>query len=732
MINIVETARLNGPTQEAKGSEWDVTLIRGGFNIGRGRYYTAEALDSIVALANEKPIQCMANHMSTQEMRQRPEGDVRNVVGWFTNVRREGNEVKGTLNMLTDSASPYPHLPEAMKQSFQRGNPNFVELSIRGSAPAKSGTVEGVRTHIVPALTHLASVDLVTRGGAGGAISNLLASERDIYKGENMDLKELLTDVSSDDVKAAVAETHPDLFAVAESEEPEEIEEIIEEEEEMEDNTVLSEAQSMLEEARRERFKGQADHVISEAATSLPEKIVTRLYKRVEENSFKTLDEVKEAVDEEVEIYSELMKPRDIGLKPMAEMRSSSSNLYMKEMGPDEIYKALVATISGKSNYDGVRAFRSLQEAYARYQLTKGEVVNFFNGHDLATAIVREARAYEPLNFDPTINEAMAEGTFNIQESVVSTTFSVLLGTAMHKVFLDSYANAAARFNDHLRIMRDPIIVTDYKQYNFTRKGVYNSLPSVGEGGTYQPLTTPGEENVILQVVKYGGTEDLTLEAIANDDLNALQRIPRDLGLAAAVGRYRAVFDLFTANSGNGVQTDYDSTNLFAAGHNNRGTTALSSAELMIARNAMRAQTALSASEVNLFIEPRFILHPPELARLAGQLYTQDFEVDPDSAGTVTPGVGSSYNNMNPVKGFAEPIQVDYWTDSDNWYLVADPAEHETIRMALLEGHEDPMIIMQDDPSVGSVFSADKITFKVRDIRDQDVIDHRSFYGEIV
>ena len=196
------------------------------------------------------------------------------------------------------------------------------------------------------------------------------------------------------------------------------------------------------------------------------------------------------------------------------------------------------------------------------------------------------------------------------------------------------------------------------------------------------------------------------------------------MATGAIVGRYRAVFDLFTTGSGNGATMDYDTVALFnAASHSNKGTTALTSDELYVAKNAMLQQTALSASEVNLFLKPKFMLIPEELSRIANQMFVQENEHEPGAGGI---------NAINPVRGLAEPIVVPYWTDANNWYLVADPQLHPTIALALLQGHEDPMLLMQNDPTVDSVFTADKITIKVRDIRDQDILDHRSFYGEIV
>ncbi|RLJ01535.1 MAG: hypothetical protein DRP08_05390 [Candidatus Aenigmatarchaeota archaeon] len=77
-------------------------------------------------------------------------------------------------------------------------------------------------------------------------------------------------------------------------------------------------------------------------------------------------------------------------------------------------------------------------------------------------------------------------------------------------------------------------------------------------------------------------------------------------------------------------------------------------------------------------------------------------------------------------------IVVWFWSDENDWYLVADPKMYDTIEIGFLGGKEEPEIFVQDQPSIGSVFSADKVYYKIRHIYGGDVLDHRTFYGSIV
>jgi hypothetical protein len=60
--------------------------------------------------------------------------------------------------------------------------------------------------------------------------------------------------------------------------------------------------------------------------------------------------------------------------------------------------------------------------------------------------------------------------------------------------------------------------------------------------------------------------------------------------------------------------------------------------------------------------------------------------------------------------------------------MVADPKEVPTMVMGFLNGNREPEMFVQDQPNVGSVFTADKISYKVRHIYGGVIEDHRSFY----
>jgi len=52
--------------------------------------------------------------------------------------------------------------------------------------------------------------------------------------------------------------------------------------------------------------------------------------------------------------------------------------------------------------------------------------------------------------------------------------------------------------------------------------------------------------------------------------------------------------------------------------------------------------------------------------------------------------------------------------------------------MGFLGGRQEPEFFTQDQPQNGSVFTADKISYKIRHVYGGVVADHRSFYRQVV
>lgn len=295
-------------------------------------------------------------------------------------------------------------------------------------------------------------------------------------------------------------------------------------------------------------------------------------------------------------------------------------------------------------------------------------------------------------------------------ESLSSTSWDQVLGDSIHRRMMKLYAQPSLQ--NWREIVSDIVPVTDFRDQKRERIGGYGLLPTVNQGAPYQPLTSPTDEEALYRVIKRGGTEDLTLEMIANDDIGAIRNIPRLLGLAAAITLYRFVWDILVTNAA----TSYDSTLLFHANHNNTTAAALSQSALDASWVKMRQQAAYGDSVNILSTEPKTLIVPTTLGPLGYQLTKSKVAI---------PASGNDpADRPNMYEGMGL-IVIDYWTDQNDWFLAADPQMCPTIEMGFYQGREDPELFTQSDPNVGSMFDADKVTYKIRHIYSGTALEHR-------
>lgn len=230
------------------------------------------------------------------------------------------------------------------------------------------------------------------------------------------------------------------------------------------------------------------------------------------------------------------------------------------------------------------------------------------------------------------------------------------------------------------------------------------------ESDPYNPLTSPTDEEAKYAVQKRGGTENITLEMIKNDDVAAIERIPGKLNIAAKRTLGRFVMDFLRTNP-----AIYDGNPLFSAARKNLGTAALSDDAYAEARLAMLQMTERDSNEP-LGIPPKVLWIPAHLERLAFDMFRRDTNLDETFVQSQHPTV----------------VSVWYWTDPKNWVLSADQGELPCVEMGFLDGQEEPELFVQDNPTVGSLFNNDTITYKIRHIYGGAIIDYRGLYKAVV
>lgn len=327
---------------------------------------------------------------------------------------------------------------------------------------------------------------------------------------------------------------------------------------------------------------------------------------------------------------------------------------------------------------------------------------------------------YVDVTGDRNVSGRISEAT-RLSESLDTASFDQILGDSITRRMLAEYA--AISQAQWRNTIAEVVSVNDFRQQKRLRFGGYPNLSTVTQGAPYPSLTSPTDEEATYTPAKRGGTEQITREMILNDDVGVIRRIPSRMARAAAQTLYEFVFDFLRTNP-----NIYDATALAAAGHNNNiVTSALSSSNLVTLRNKIKTMTDMSNGK-RLGLSAKFLWVPVELEELAFQI-TMAARAVPDSnlAGAAEP---SAPNFVQKVG--IEARVVDYWTDTNNYWVTASVDQAPMIEIGFVGGREEPELFLQDQPNVGSMFSHDQLTYKIRHEYGGGVMDYRGFAAGIV
>ena len=250
----------------------------------------------------------------------------------------------------------------------------------------------------------------------------------------------------------------------------------------------------------------------------------------------------------------------------------------------------------------------------------------------------------------------------------------------------------------------------DFKDQNVTEWGGYGDLQDVLESGAYPELAKPTDSNAKYRVAKKGGIATITMEMIKNDDRNIFSQIPNKLAMAAGRTLSKFAWDFYLNN-----RNAPDGKAQFHADHNNLFTAALSNTELLAHWRAIMEQQERDTGEL-LEIEPAILLCSLGNVDQAYNLFQRGTE-----------------NDKNFEKSLnLEIVRVPGSTDPDDWGLMTDPNELANYEMGFLDGMENPEIFTQDLPNVGTVFTNDQTTMKIRHIYGGQCVDYRGSTKAIV
>lgn len=264
--------------------------------------------------------------------------------------------------------------------------------------------------------------------------------------------------------------------------------------------------------------------------------------------------------------------------------------------------------------------------------------------------------------------------------------FSNLTLDAINKSMMVGYTEAPSTWRGP---MRQGASVPDFKTIHRIRMGAVPNLPVWNDNANPERASfADGRE--------YYAVESRSLELsfsyrlLINDDMDALSRVPAQMGQAAARTVNAVAWSIITSNP-----TMSDSVALFSAATGNRkrqnlttGSGAPSVTTVGTLTNLMRQmrgentpEQAESADILNL--RPAYIVGPSALETTINQLVNSAY--DPNSSVN-----NQVYNPTRVLSPVIEPILDGSSTTA--WYLFADPGQIDTVEVSFLQGQEAPVV----------------------------------------
>ncbi|HHE3615148.1 TPA: ClpP-like prohead protease/major capsid protein fusion protein [Pasteurella multocida] len=344
----------------------------------------------------------------------------------------------------------------------------------------------------------------------------------------------------------------------------------------------------------------------------------------------------------------------------------------------------------GNGNIVGDSVKNSLLARAGKAEIEKDNAYNGMTLRELARASIADRGV--------SISGMNAMSIVGLAFTHSSSDFGSILLDVAHKSVLEGWAVATDNFDK----FTTKGSVSDFRKHNRVGLTEFGPLPVVSEGEEYT-YGTIGDKQVAVAIATYGKLFSITRQAIINDDMSMLTRIPFLMGKSARATVAKLVYNLITSNG-----KWQDGKVLFSADRKNLLTGSGTKMDVTTIDKAIQLMNGhLDGDKQPLLIEPEFLLAPTSLATKAKQVV----------GSTSVEGADTNSGIINPINNFAEVIKSQHLqvADAVSWYLINSQA----IEVNYLDGADQPYLEQQDG------FTVDGVVSKVRIDAGVDVIDPR-------
>ena len=405
---------------------------------------------------------------------------------------------------------------------------------------------------------------------------------------------------------------------------------------------------------------------------------------------------------------------------------------------PEATVQELIRTTAGKDlpgvMVEVVRATRLKTEAAspvaaghpARIEVTRdaGDTLlrGFQEGIDARCRAVKEptdlGRQYQRMSTREMAAEYLETMRGFSRSEVRLMSVSEVIERAFHaasdltNVLLNTANKTLARGYEEERQTWRPLAIqsdnSDFKPNYLVQLNASIVPEKVLEGGEYK-FGTMSDGKTTYQLSTYGKGLMISRQALINDDLSSLDRLPAKMGAGCALLESNLVWEQLTSGA-SGATVTLDNKALFHADHNNTGTGVIGITGIDAGVTKMSKQTDPAGNSLN--IQASYLIVPPELRTAALQfLYPTGY-------------APSSLASVNPFAGGMELI-VEARLSADStayYYLAANPNRIDMLQFGYLAGEGGPTITTTEKRN------PDGVEMLVRHDFYCALADHRGFY----
>ena len=662
---------------DAEGNEWEVVLIEAGWSKDGYNYFPQSTLEQALPIFEGSKAFALSAGQHVDDALKKP---VKDIIGWYDQIRMSGTKIVARLHLLQTA----DWLRQMLMDAWKKGKKDLLGLSVDLVGASAIQQIDGRKGRVWTKFVKSNGTDVVWDPAGGGAFVKLLATQQinpTLGGGQKKEeeMKQKLLEL--------LQARRPDLYAKID---PVKITE----------DELLTHLRAAMPEAAAAGNQKTTDETLQKilqadarirlreqlAESNLPELAQARIKKRYEGQVFEDAA-LQQAIKDEQEYLGKLTesgKPTGFG-DGHVEVEGQTERVQMS------LHKMLFRSVDPKMIPEDIRKsdsapFTSIRQAYVR------------------------------ITGDTDIRGFVDAAKMRLQQAISSATFANLFANTLYRRLIADYNAQDYGERNIITVGNAP----DFRTREAVRIGYFGDLSTVDpETGDYQELAAPSDEKVSYAVGQKGNIITITRKAIINDDLRGIDKIVGRAGRSARRTFARFVWNFAINNS----TYDADALAWFHATHANLQSTALAAAEVQATVLKLQNMTEPGSGEKlglnfsrgleNLGL---WLAAPTALWDVAKQTNERQY-LDAN----FTPNPVQYIFGRNSERIIVNPL----FADANDWYVFRDPRDVESIGIDFLGGQEEPELFLADQPTVGQMFVADKLQYKIRHEYGGDIIDYR-------